>query len=161
MNADEITILTHFLIRTEMYIGKETKSNIISFLIGFQMGINKEYKEFDDFFNFLQKKYRIGNQSQSWWGQVEEYSKKNNLEWCVSIKRLLFDYFYSINDFENNLEFVEIHKSRIKKLIDNYNDEYDVKAKWESFVILNNENFVSIWNEEELKEINLIEKKLR
>ncbi len=47
----------------------------------------------------------------------------------VSIKRLLFDYFYLMDNFHDDLEFVEIHKSRIKELIDSYHDgrKEDVK----------------------------------
>lgn len=88
MNKNSNLDLEHFLNRTSMYIYPVDRFNIISFIHGYETGIqNTDITS--EIKNYLIKKYNINPSNQGWWGQIEDFSKINKIEWIEAFKRIM------------------------------------------------------------------------
>lgn len=93
MNNREIETLKHFLTRPSMWIHPISETSIVSFIHGFEAGLNdrpftSELKE------YLELEHDIYGSNKGWPRQILLYAEKRDLEWSAAfmeIGKLLLD----------------------------------------------------------------------
>ncbi|MDU1903318.1 MAG: hypothetical protein E6772_00935 [Dysgonomonas sp.] len=146
-------IIAAFIIRMGMYIYPIDKYNIMSFITGYQ--IDKEF-----FFSAKIKQYleenRIKSDSLGMTRQIQKYSDIHNIEWCTAFIQIGLSIIAKEDD--KVLQELKIG-NRIRGII------YRIKSPienpwiqdWLSFCNLKEEWFYSLWTEQELDVIRLID----
>ncbi len=84
--------LEHFINRTSMYIFPVDRYNIVSFIHGYEMGIQNSSLTIH-IKDYLIEKYNINHSNQGWPSQIEEFSKMNEIEWIDAFRTILKELF--------------------------------------------------------------------
>lgn len=155
MSTLSISILSHFILRTGMYIPSLTKDNAVSFLTGFQAGNKHNFNLIENISKHLENEYNIYGSNLGWPNQIEIYSTNKGLKWISGFKKISLEIFCL--KLESN-EIVEIQKA-IKELIQRIIENIELKDsypkslwidEWLGLVNLQKDWFFKLWSQEEL-----------
>jgi hypothetical protein len=105
MRETDINILMYFITRTGMYVGKESKETITSFIIGYEVGANGNVRISEHISQLLSSEFNIEMQADGWLGQIERFADKNKKTWTSSFKEIVLKYFYRTQNFQIDSEF--------------------------------------------------------
>jgi hypothetical protein len=163
MRETDINILMYFITRTGMYVGKESKETITSFIIGYEVGANGNVRISEHISQLLSSEFNIEMQADGWLGQIERFADKNKKTWTSSFKEIVLKYFYRTQNFQIDSEFKKALKTRIESKIDQLNLDWVASGfenwinEWVGLVDLKEKNFKVIWSESEFEIIKAID----
>jgi len=84
MQKQDVESLLKFLERPGMYIHPTDRTNIISFIHGYEFATDGKCNFTEILSNILIEKYRIKYFATGWPDQIERYSGKNGMSWVES-----------------------------------------------------------------------------
>lgn len=87
MEQDVRRMLSFFIQRMEMFLPLIDKNNIISFIHGYEAGIN-EKRITENITALLSKKYKIDYDTLGWPEQIQKYTFKNSVNWIEAFKQI-------------------------------------------------------------------------
>lgn len=87
MSEKDVEIFEHFLNKPSMWIHPVNKSTIVSFINGFEAGINN--KEFTEKLKLhIESKYDVFGSNQGWPNQISIISSNKNEHWNEVFKEI-------------------------------------------------------------------------
>jgi len=142
--------LFYFLMRPGMYIGSNTdKELFITFLFGFRHGSNTLF--FNEFENYIEKKYQIAVKGRSFVGQIETLSQINKQDWISNFSKESFEMIFKLADEKQTIEFNNAVRKRIFYLLKQETFNANLKRHWNILVTTNAQWFTAIFTAKELE----------
>ncbi len=93
MKNKELKTLEHFLTRTSRWIHPTNKTSIVSFIHGFEAGIEKKSFTYE-IKEYLESEYEIYGSNQGWPHQIFLYAEKRKITWneaFIEIGKLILE----------------------------------------------------------------------
>ena len=153
MGVIKLNTLTHFVLRTGMWVPKPAKDTVTAFINGYEAGSSDEFKLSVEIKNYLERKLDITGSAMGWPYQIEQFSAKNGINWISGFKRIsidiLADNVEQGEDFDKAIrEYVE----RILERLENYEDfsNSTYLDNWLGIVCCENDWFVKLWNKSQM-----------
>lgn len=162
MNKNEIQQIHHFLIRPGMYINPTDKNNILSFIFGYEAGLNNRNFT-NEIIKLLEEKYKIPFLSMGWIGQIDVFALKKKCDWIVAFKQIGLEIILQQESYD--LELKEYLKLIITRLLKDVNEEMifqpNWKDQWLSYCLINNKDFKKLWTKKEFSILKNIHREVK
>ena len=81
MQKEDVESLSRFVERPGMYIYTTDRSNIVSFIHGYELGAQGRCKFTEVFSDNLTQKFKLKKYATGWQNQIERYSESKVLSW--------------------------------------------------------------------------------
>jgi hypothetical protein len=120
-NRDKLNLL-NFILRTGMYITTADENNIVSFIHGYEFGLNGECDFTEQLKIYLVNHLKISSSSDGWSGQITRYSRKKSIPWAVAFKQLGLEILASDEIGGLNDQMQQLIKVRVNALITRIDD---------------------------------------
>ena len=91
MNEDDVKCLSNFLEKPGMYIVSMDKTNITSFIQGYELGTQGRCKFTETLSDLLASKYNIKKYATGWSNQIGRYCESNEELWVETFIQLGFE----------------------------------------------------------------------
>ncbi len=163
MTKDDKILLLRFITHPGMYITIQDKSNVVSFTTGYEMGVKT--CDFSNLFkSFIEEKFKIKSGATGWSGQIEMLSEILSQSWFRTFKQVTLQFITDNETSDLKDELNKTIKSRLQALVERidakgnpwFNDSWT--EEWQSLCLLSFEWFKQLWNAEELKVLQAIDK---
>lgn len=166
MTKDDKILLLRFITRTGMFIGTQDKSNIVSFIGGYELG-SPTCDFSNPFKQFVEDKFNIPSGATGWEGQIERLSEKRSQTWLRTFKQVSLQ-FITDSDFKDlEEELSKTVKTRIQSLIERIDEQGNPwfndwwVEEWQSLCLLHLDCFKQMWTTEELRLVEAIDNIVR
>lgn len=149
-----------------MFAGGNTKDRIEAFLSGFEL-LKDEKEKFTIRLNFfLENNYGIREDGRGWSGQIEDYSKKEELEWVSGFMRIGIEKIIKELNNEETLEYKSIIRDQVIMMLRYLkNDEFNLNSdwidRWLGLVNFKQMWFIKLWDSKENKIIEQIDNEIK
>ena len=80
-------IMAAVVLQPETFAGGSSKEQIIAFIAGLELKMNKEERFSVNVGNLLMNQHKIPADQRGWIGQIEDFSRKKGFEWISGLKR--------------------------------------------------------------------------
>jgi hypothetical protein len=166
MTQPEKKILLLFITRTGMFISEQDKSNIVSFIHGYELGRGKRSNLSADFELLLTDKYKTPYSSTGWPGQIEKLAQRSKLPWTITFKQVTLEIIASEKYGGLNKEQGKIFRGRFEGLLSRIKENGDVwfndqwVDEWLSFCLIKQKWFKELWSKQEFQLIKLLNREV-
>lgn len=164
MGVIKLNTLTHFILRTGMWVPSPAKDTVTAFIYGYEAGSKDELKLSVEIKDYLERKFDITGSAMGWPYQVEQYSKKNGIDWISGFKRISMDIL--VNNLEQGDDFdraIREYVERIIERLENYegflNSSY--LNDWLGIVCFDYDWFMKLWNKNQTELLREMDKEMR
>jgi len=107
--------ILYFIHRMPMFISPINRDTIISFIHGLDVGRNSDLSWTDLIKSFMTNVHDIPTGSLGWVYQIDEYSKRNDLNWENSIRKLIQELIEYSPEIEYPEDLKQLNETFIKK----------------------------------------------
>jgi len=91
MNISESKILLRFINRPAMYIGDDSRTSVLGFITGYEIGTNGSCNISKCISKVLADIHSINTSSDGWPGQIARFSQKHDISWLASFQLLTLE----------------------------------------------------------------------
>jgi hypothetical protein len=81
-------IMAAVVLQPETFAGGSSKEQIIAFIAGLELKMNKEERFSVNVGNLLMNQHKIPADQRGWIGQIEDFSRKKGFEWISGLKQV-------------------------------------------------------------------------
>ncbi|MDJ1467711.1 hypothetical protein [Xanthocytophaga flava] len=166
MTDQDKLLLVRFITRMGMYIPERNKSNIISFVYGYEIGRNGECSFTKLLIEHMENKYSIPHSSASWIGQIHFYAEKKKSSWESTFRQISLEIIGSEENGGLNQEMQDTIKTWIHSLIGRIEAQGNPwfnqwwVDEWKTVVMTKKNWFKNMWTPQEFKIIQAITKEV-
>jgi hypothetical protein len=156
-------LLLHFITRTGLYITTEDKSNVVSFITGYEMGV-KTCDFSNAFKSFVMDKFKIKSDATGWPGQIQMLSEKLSQNWLRTFKQVTLQFITGNETTDLNEDLNKTIKTRLQGLVERIDENGNPwfnewwTEEWQSLCLLSFDWFKQLWTCEQLKAVQAIDK---
>ncbi len=165
LNYNEVITLTNFILRTRMYITSESRISITSFICGFEIGSNSNYRISELIENHLEKNYELKKSSSGWPDQLNAYAKKKKLRFSIAFKKILIEIISGDLKGRAKSQFYELIKTKLKNMINKLKEGFEINQFWAddwSFLVdIRKAWFKNLWSDEILQVFERLDNELK
>lgn len=162
MRKKDLDLLLMFTLKTAMYTGKQNEGRISSFIHGYELGRDGEYRFIEKLSDSIKLEYNIDVHATGWVGQLGQLAEKQNSDWVIQFKKeslkLLAAEFRKLK----STEYGDFIRKRVFEKTAGIKNWFcrDWISDWFGIVDLSAPWFRDLWSEKELELLHKIEEEL-
>lgn len=154
------------ILQPETFTGGKSKEQILAFIAGLELKMNKEERFSVNAGNLLANQHKIPADARGWVGQIDDFSRKKGFEWISGLKQIGIELVLNEMNAHQREQYSAFIKHFIVQLIGqltpgNSNFNSDWIDQWLGIVLLHTAWGRNMWNAAQLDLIEQIDEEIK
>jgi len=154
------------ILKPETFAGGATREQILAFIAGLELKMNKEERFSVNAGNLLASHHKIQADQRGWVGQIEDFSRKKGFEWISGLKQIGIEVVLNEMNAHQREQYGTFIKRFIVQLVGqltpgskNFTSEWI--DQWLGIVLLHTAWGRNMWNPKQLDFIEQIDEEIK
>lgn len=159
-------IMAAVVLQPETFAGGSSKEQILAFIAGLELKMNKEERFSVNVGNLLMNQHKISADQRGWIGQIEDFSRKKGFEWISGLKQVGIELVLNEMNAHQREQYATYLKHFIVNLVKqltpgstNFNSAWI--DQWLGIVLLHTAWGRNMWNMKQLDIIEQIDEEIK
>lgn len=154
------------ILQPETFAGGATREQILAFIAGLELKMNKEDRFSINAGNLLANQHKIQADQRGWVGQIEDFSRKKGFEWISGLKQIGIEVVLNEMNAHQREQYAIFLKQFIIQLIAQLkpgSTQFDSNwiDQWLGIVLLHTAWGRNMWNPKQLDLIEQIDEEIK